>query len=263
MTEKEAESFLRSADQGRVCVSIRRRADGRIVTDNCPRALRAARRRLIKVASAIGLTVVFNLISKAAGAQGLIGAPVDGQYCCGSSRPESVVAAPQWPQQCLNAILFVVFCLPGWVTWFKGSFKRLTRAHNPGLLVLSLLGSSVASVFLFFIFSAEFSLTDMSHPWVSFLSHLAVAALARSVLISFSTLWQFGKVSTTVLVSSSFIGSCALRAKFLQMGFWPAMSLLFGPLAFLFLTIQALNSDSRLNAAASLIMGLLSKLLHL
>jgi TonB family protein len=44
MTDHEAESFLRERlPQGRVCVRLFRRVDGTIITDNCPRGLRAAR----------------------------------------------------------------------------------------------------------------------------------------------------------------------------------------------------------------------------
>jgi hypothetical protein len=292
MTAKEAENFLQ-ASSDKVCVSIRRRSDGRIVTDNCPRALRAARRRLIKVATVVGLTFVFDLIAKAAGAQGLIGAPIDG----GTNRSNSIEVEPssQGPQQFLSAILFLCFCLPGWLTWFKGSFQRLRRAHNPALLACSLIGSMLAPVFLAVIFSAEFSLTETSHPWVSFLSHLCVAVIAGSVLISFSTLWQYGKISATVLILSIMLGACAdrvydlypwrenavtaivfvslfsavasfaclfskkpLRMKFMELSFWPAMSLVFGPAAFLFLVIQVVNSDTKMGAVASAIMGWLS-----
>jgi molybdate-binding protein len=44
MTGAEAESFLRERlPQGRVCVRLYKRADGTIITENCPRGLRAAR----------------------------------------------------------------------------------------------------------------------------------------------------------------------------------------------------------------------------
>jgi hypothetical protein len=46
--------------------------------------------------------------------------------------------------------------------------------------------------------------------------------------------------------------------KFMELSFWPAMSLVFGPAAFLFLVIQVVNSDTKMGAVASAIMGWLS-----
>jgi len=44
MSSKEAESFLQERlPKGRVCVRLYRRADGTIITDNCPKGLQAAR----------------------------------------------------------------------------------------------------------------------------------------------------------------------------------------------------------------------------
>jgi TonB family protein len=73
MSRVEAESFLRERlPQGRVCVRLYRRPDGTIITDNCPRALRAARdvaRRIThRVAAAASLMFTF-----------LVGAPSQSQ----------------------------------------------------------------------------------------------------------------------------------------------------------------------------------------
>ncbi len=62
MSESEAEAFLRSAiGAGRVCASLFRRADGTILTKDCPIGLRAARERagrvLARAAAVIGLIV--------------------------------------------------------------------------------------------------------------------------------------------------------------------------------------------------------------
>jgi TonB family protein len=60
MTENEAESFLlERLQEDRVCITLYRRSDGTIITDNCPRGLRAARdaARLVahRVAAAVSL----------------------------------------------------------------------------------------------------------------------------------------------------------------------------------------------------------------
>jgi len=64
MTQNEAESFLRERlPEGSVCVRLYRRHDGTIITDNCPRGLRAARdaakRVAHRVAAAASLLLAF------------------------------------------------------------------------------------------------------------------------------------------------------------------------------------------------------------
>jgi prepilin-type processing-associated H-X9-DG protein len=58
MSRREAAAFLREAE-GRLCVRFYRRADGTLLTDNCPVGWRAARRRLLEgigsAAGALGL----------------------------------------------------------------------------------------------------------------------------------------------------------------------------------------------------------------
>lgn len=51
MTRRQAESLIASAE-GRLCVRFYRRADGTILTENCPVGLRAVKRRLSRVLSA-------------------------------------------------------------------------------------------------------------------------------------------------------------------------------------------------------------------
>ena len=51
MTKREAEALIVNAE-GRLCVRFYRRADGTILTANCPVGLRALKRRLSRVASA-------------------------------------------------------------------------------------------------------------------------------------------------------------------------------------------------------------------
>lgn len=61
MSKTEAEEFLALRTQGRLCVQFYRRADGTIITDNCPRGLRAMRdqgRKLMKSAAAFLALIV-------------------------------------------------------------------------------------------------------------------------------------------------------------------------------------------------------------
>jgi hypothetical protein len=52
MTRSEAESLI-AQSEGRLCVRFYRRADGSILTENCPVGLRALRRRIASVYKAI------------------------------------------------------------------------------------------------------------------------------------------------------------------------------------------------------------------
>lgn len=51
MTQTEAENLIRNT-QGRLCARFYRRADGSVLTENCPTGLRAARIRMAKIATA-------------------------------------------------------------------------------------------------------------------------------------------------------------------------------------------------------------------
>ncbi|MBV9211584.1 MAG: hypothetical protein JOZ52_13180 [Acidobacteria bacterium] len=57
MTKREAEEFLNQSE-GRLCVRFYRRADGTILTQDCPVGLRAMRRRLKRIRTAIVSTVL-------------------------------------------------------------------------------------------------------------------------------------------------------------------------------------------------------------
>lgn len=65
MTRDEVASLVRSAD-GRICARLYRRADGTVLTRDCPVGLRALRRRVSRAAGA-ALTAVLSLFSAAAG----------------------------------------------------------------------------------------------------------------------------------------------------------------------------------------------------
>jgi hypothetical protein len=62
MTRREAEALLTDAEGGRLCVRFYRRADGTILTRNCPVGLRALKRRVSKVANA-ALSVLFGFLA--------------------------------------------------------------------------------------------------------------------------------------------------------------------------------------------------------
>src|SRR5262245_23822426 len=57
MSRAEAEQLIAQAE-GRLCVRYYRRKDGSILTQNCPVGLRALKRRLSRVATAIGSSVL-------------------------------------------------------------------------------------------------------------------------------------------------------------------------------------------------------------
>ena len=57
MTRSEAESLI-AGSEGRLCVRFYRRADGSILTENCPVGLRALRRRVSSFSKAIGSAVL-------------------------------------------------------------------------------------------------------------------------------------------------------------------------------------------------------------
>src|SRR5947209_3943064 len=48
MSRIEAEALVRENGEGRLCIRFYRRADGTVLTDNCPVGLRAARNMLVK-----------------------------------------------------------------------------------------------------------------------------------------------------------------------------------------------------------------------
>jgi hypothetical protein len=57
LSRREAESLI-SSSEGRLCARFYRRADGSILTKNCPVGLRAIRRRLSRVAQAISAALI-------------------------------------------------------------------------------------------------------------------------------------------------------------------------------------------------------------
>src|SRR5579864_8307660 len=66
MTRREAEALLRETE-GRLCARLYRRADGTILTENCPVGLRAIGRRISRMAGAA--MSAFAAVSSATAAQ--------------------------------------------------------------------------------------------------------------------------------------------------------------------------------------------------
>ena len=64
LSKREAEELV-AEREGRLCVRFYRRADGTVLTDNCPVGLRAARRQLRRVVS--GYAALFAMLVTAAG----------------------------------------------------------------------------------------------------------------------------------------------------------------------------------------------------
>ena len=61
MSRAEAEQLIGQAE-GRLCVRYYRRRDGSIITQNCPVGLRALKRRISRIATAIG-SVLFSFLA--------------------------------------------------------------------------------------------------------------------------------------------------------------------------------------------------------
>jgi hypothetical protein len=57
LSKTEAEDFI-ARNEGRLCVRFYRRADGSVLTKNCPVGLRAIKRRLSRIAQAVTTTVL-------------------------------------------------------------------------------------------------------------------------------------------------------------------------------------------------------------
>lgn len=88
LTTKEAADLIRNKE-GRLCMRLYRRADGTIITDNCPVGLRKIRDRLKLTAAAVLAIFVILGFMDSAQAQGLVGAPVDPRY--GQSGPSDLM----------------------------------------------------------------------------------------------------------------------------------------------------------------------------
>lgn len=79
MSTKDAAAMVRKAE-GRLCLKLYRRADGTVITDNCPVGLRKIRNRMKRVAAAVLMSLAWVGLISSAQAQGLVGAPVEVRY---------------------------------------------------------------------------------------------------------------------------------------------------------------------------------------
>lgn len=61
MSQREAENLIERTE-GRLCIRFYKRADGTVLTDNCPVGLRAIRRRMRRVASAFA-SAIFSFLA--------------------------------------------------------------------------------------------------------------------------------------------------------------------------------------------------------
>ncbi len=80
MSTNDAVKLLTENTQERPCVKLYKRADGTLITDNCPVGLRKARERCLKVAAKILFFIGLSVLAQKVQAQGLVGAPVDPRY---------------------------------------------------------------------------------------------------------------------------------------------------------------------------------------
>lgn len=79
MSAKETVALIRKSE-GRTCLRLFRRADGTLITENCPVGLRYLRDCFkLAVASILSLIVIIGWMDNAQ-AQGLVGAPIDPRY---------------------------------------------------------------------------------------------------------------------------------------------------------------------------------------
>ena len=94
MTRREAEALV-AGTEGRLCVRFYRRADGTILTRNCPVGLRALKRRVARVAGAT-LSAVLGFFAGLGLNFGLGSAPDESRHTMGTiAAPASLNHAPE------------------------------------------------------------------------------------------------------------------------------------------------------------------------
>lgn len=109
MSTREAADFIRQSE-GRACVSLYRRADGTIITDNCPVAMRKLRDRAMAKSAAVAALLTLLGVAGVSQAHGQnLGAIAPGNFC---ERPASFVLTPwlvrkyrivSWPGRFVHA----------------------------------------------------------------------------------------------------------------------------------------------------------------
>jgi hypothetical protein len=78
LTKREAEELI-AAREGRLCVRFYRRADGTILTQNCPKGLRAVVRRVSRVAGALSAMISLGFAALPVRLQGAVSQPAQGE----------------------------------------------------------------------------------------------------------------------------------------------------------------------------------------
>jgi hypothetical protein len=138
MSDKEVKELFANKNE-RVCVFMKQRPDGSVVTDNCPVALRAARNR-IKTFVASFLLIAAWALGRSAIAQGLVGTPVDPRYGQGGAFS---IEEPRPP--------FMTFVWTA-VAFFMAFFVPLAKhkRSNTKVLVLEFLALAAFPVLVYF-----------------------------------------------------------------------------------------------------------------
>ena len=80
MSTDDAVNFLLEKNKERPCLKLYQRADGTLITDNCPVGLRKARTHLCKATATILFAIGLSVLAQKVQAQGLVGQPVDPRY---------------------------------------------------------------------------------------------------------------------------------------------------------------------------------------
>lgn len=109
MSAKETVTLIRETE-GRTCLRLFRRADGTLITENCPVGLRYLRDCFkLAVASILSLIVIIGWMDSAQ-AQGLMGAPIDPRYGV-SGMPDHYTNSPLAPTPLINHPLIISYLM--------------------------------------------------------------------------------------------------------------------------------------------------------
>jgi hypothetical protein len=80
MSTDDAVKLLTDKNKERPCIKLYKRADGTLITDDCPVGLRKVRERCVKIAVRSLVFIGLSVLAQKVQAQGLIGAPINPQY---------------------------------------------------------------------------------------------------------------------------------------------------------------------------------------
>lgn len=136
MSSREAVSLIREKE-GRLCVRFYRRADGTVMTDNCPVGLRRIRNLLRLVAVTVLTPLVAIAFSGQADAQGLVGAPSCPRFYQGQLNGIGVVSETSFDKSQVAVMTASATLAVGWLA------MRISKRKS-GVFALGLM------LFLFF-----------------------------------------------------------------------------------------------------------------